>query len=258
MADPTVIRTQQPLLEQIREHRRRVYAAGLLTGRKGTTFELWPIGVQETAGEFLRDLVIREKAQRTIEVGLGLGLSTLFIAEALLAGRLAIGATHVVIEPMPELLDWAGYDQIQASGVLAVTTVVEEDSRLALPRLIGKGEAFDFAYVDGGHWFDFVFVDILNALRLVRPGGLIVVDDHWMPAVQTALGFVHANGLATLELYDPSGPGKRFVGVRCPERATERKWDHFVEFGRHTLPEYPWRNAARPLSSVDELCPRSS
>jgi len=140
---------------------------------------------------------------------------------------------------------------------MTFTTVVQDDSRLALPRMVADGELFDFVYVDGGHWFDFVFLDIHYSLRLVRPGGLIVVDDHWMQSVQAALAFFHSNGIGELELYDPQGPGKRFVGVRKPMVEAHRTWDHFAEFGRHTLPEYPWRNAVRPLSSVDELCPRT-
>lgn len=258
MTSPYTIAGQQPLLEQIREHRRGVYLAGCVIGRKGTRFDLWPIGVQETAGEFLRDIVVREGARRTLEVGLGLGLSSLSIAEALLTGRVAGTVSHTIVEPDPELLDWAGFDQYRASGAMAFTTVVQEDSRLALPRLVANGELFDFVYIDGGHWFDFVFLDIHFALRLIRPGGLIVIDDHWMPSVQAALAFFHSNGLGTLELYDPQGPGKRFVGVRKPLVEAHRTWDHFVDFGRQTLPEYPWRNAARPLSSVDELCPRTS
>ncbi|MDX2117373.1 MAG: class I SAM-dependent methyltransferase [Planctomycetota bacterium] len=256
MASHATLSASQPLLEQVRQHRRAVYAAACLTGRKGTRYDLWPIGVQESAGEFLRDVVIRERAKRTLEIGLGLGLSALSIAEALLTGRLAGGVSHTIVEPDPGLLEWAGFDQYCASGAMAFTTVVQEDSRLAMPRMVANGDEFDFVYVDGGHWYDFVFLDIHYALRLIRPGGLIVVDDHWMQSVQMALAFFHANGLGELELYDPQGPGKRFVGVRKPMVEQHRTWDHFEPFGRHTLPEYPWRPPPpRPLSSVDE--PRS-
>jgi len=239
-----------PSLHELRSYRRALFERGTAPGRSGKSINLWPVGVTEPAGEFLRDLVIREGASRTLEVGMGLGLSTIFIAEALLSGRAAPRElSHVVFDPMPELLDWAGYDQLRESGVLGLVDVQLQDSRTALPSLIAAGRVFDFIYVDGAHWFDFVMLDILNALRLVRPGGLVVVDDHWMPAVQMALAFVHSNGMGELDLYDPQGPGKRFVGVRRPQAPDTRAWDHYVDFSRESLPEYPWRGQDRPLSS---------
>ena len=57
---------------------------------------------------------------------------------------------------------------------------------MALPRLVAKGVTADAAFVDGSHRFHEVFVDLYFLRKIVRPGGLIVLDDHWWPSVRTA------------------------------------------------------------------------
>jgi predicted O-methyltransferase YrrM len=77
--------------------------------------------------------------------------------------------------------------------------VIEEESQLALPRLVSEGREFDLAFVDGDHRFEGVFLDLYFMTRLVRPGGLVVVDDMWMPAVRTAVAYVERNLAVTVE-----------------------------------------------------------
>ena len=46
-----------------------------------------------------------------------------------------------------------------------------------------RAGTFDLAFVDGGHEYDVATADIRNICRLVRPGGIVVVDDltPWYP-----------------------------------------------------------------------------
>src|SRR5205814_6023903 len=55
----------------------------------GSEHELFPVAIPPEEGEVLRELVIRERARQTVEVGLGYGISTLFICDGLLAQDLA-------------------------------------------------------------------------------------------------------------------------------------------------------------------------
>lgn len=59
-------------------------------------------------------------------------------------------------------------------------------SSLALPQLLAEGVVADAAFVDGSHRFHEVFVDLYFLRKIVRPGGLIVIDDDWWPSVHTA------------------------------------------------------------------------
>lgn len=240
------------LRERMVTFRDELYAAGEVVADSGKVFKLWPVGMDRAAADALRDLVIRQRGVRTVEVGLGLSLATLAMVEGL-ATVGAAGAQHVTIDPTPEWCDMAGVKTLERSGAMAITRLLREPSHLALPRLINEGQAFDVALIDGGHWFDYVMVDVFMAMRLVRPGGLIVLDDHWMPAIQTALAHAVTNYGVTLELFDPQGPARRlvaFVNPETPCKGEAREWDHFVPFGREDLPAYPWRGGQARGASV--------
>jgi predicted O-methyltransferase YrrM len=64
----------------------------------GNVHHVFPVAVSPEECEALRDRVTREGATRTIEVGLGYGLSALFICEGLLAAGNP-EARHVVLDP---------------------------------------------------------------------------------------------------------------------------------------------------------------
>ena len=227
------------LLERVRQHRASIYAAKTVAGRTGGRRDIWPTAIIESAGDSLRDLVIREGARRTLEVGTGLGLSSLAIVE----GLLTVGGDvrHVTMDYGQGRWDHAGEQALIDSGADAVTTFMPKQSCVGLAQLLDAGERFDLAFVDAGHQFDEAMVDLFFALRLVKPNGLIVLDDHWMPSIQTVLSFCTTNWGLELELFDPNGPAARLVAMRNNGAAMKRPWDHFVPFCRADLPAYAWR-----------------
>ncbi|MFO0832689.1 MAG: class I SAM-dependent methyltransferase [Phycisphaerales bacterium] len=231
----------------VREHRQRLYSEGAAPGESGAKTPLWPAGLTKGAGDFLRDLVVREGALSTVEVGLGLGLSSLAILEGLLS---VPGAKrrHVTIDPGQEWCDRAGVRTVQESGAASITTIIEKPSAMALARLWEEGQVFDFAFIDGAHWFDAVLVDLCLARRVVKHGGLIVLDDHWMPSIQAVLAFATTNLGFALELFDAGSPGGRMVAVRNGLAPDLRAWDHFKAFSRADLPDYPWRKQPAPVA----------
>ncbi len=188
----------------------------------------------------LRDLAIAEGATRTIEVGLALGMSALFLCQAVVRR----GGRHVAIDPFQrESWNGAGLRTLREAGVEDLVEVVQEESQLALPRMVSEGRVFDFAFVDGDHRFEGVFLDLYFMTRLVKPGGLVVVDDMWMPAVRLAVRYVEKN-LGVMVEPDalpsgfrwrrrplsrgiPSGTGDMAV-LRLPSERPKPRWDEFV------------------------------
>lgn len=217
-------------MDELLRVRGRVYADRRVVGESGRVFEPFPTGMGLEAGLALRDLVEREGASRTIETGLAFGLSTLFILEATMQRP---GPRHVAVDPY-QTRDWdnAGLRTLRQAGVAELVEHIAEDSMLALPRLVSQGCEFDLGFVDGGHHFENAFLDTYYMHRLVRLGGLVVVDDVWMPAVRAAVGYFTAN-LGSVE----ERGGKRFAVLRVAERQPKRAWDHFVEF-REALPQF--------------------
>ena len=223
-----------------------VYAAGSVPTENGDLHPLEPVAVERPEGESLRDLALAEGATRTIEVGLALGLSALFLGEAILRSG-AGGAQHVAIDPFQRpYFGNAGLLLIERAGLGGVVEFVEEDSKTALPRMAAAGEEFDLAFVDGDHKFESVFADLLYMTRLVKPGGVIVVDDMWMPAVRLAVSYFERNlRLQLLPDATPFAfrwtarrpwsrevcPGRGdYAVLRQPVEPVERSWDDFVPF----------------------------
>lgn len=232
------------LLQTVRARREQTRTLGHVLDSAGKTYPIWPVAYSTENANALRDLVIRQGARRTLEIGLGLAQSTLAIIEALCTthGHSPLAAeTHTVIDPGQAWCNRAGVRELDQSGARAITRFIEQPSHLALPQLVASNERFDLAFVDGMHLFDYVLLDVFYCMRLVKPNGLIILDDHWMPAIQTVLGFAVTNWDAKLELFDPKGPARRMVAFANPFKDEQRPWDHFAEFSAQTLPEYAWK-----------------
>jgi predicted O-methyltransferase YrrM len=232
-------------MEQVDRALRESYAAGVVHGTDGSEFELWPAPTDKDQGAALRSLVAAEKPARVFEVGFAMGLSTLHICAGMLEGG-ADDPRHYAIDPTETWL-WkdAGTQLVDRAGLGGMVEVVREQSQVVLPRWMDEKRVFDIAFIDGDHRFDPAFLDLYYALRTVKMGGLVVVDDMWMPSVRTAVAFFESN--VDLELltdviptafkWTPKPPwrkvrsGKGNTAVlRKPQVHVERDGEHFVPF----------------------------
>lgn len=227
-------------LARLRAHIDDVYARGTLPRESGPPHPVLPEGIEKADGHALRDLAVGDGVRRTLEVGFGPGLSTLFICEALLATG-DPDTRHVAIDPLQSLLFGnAGLMSMKAGGVEGLVTFVPEPADVALPRMKEKGEQFDLAFVDGDHHFDNAFVDCFYCVQLVRPGGLLVIDDVWLPQLDLVARYLVTNlgcrrvgaipaGSATAR-HRP-GAGAQMAVLRTPEADTPvRPWDSYAPF----------------------------
>jgi predicted O-methyltransferase YrrM len=195
----------------------------------GSRHELFPVAISAAEGAALREWVRREGATRTIEVGLGYGISTLHVCEALLESG-ASDARHVAIDPhqTARFADCA-LQFLEDAGVAGLVELHRDESQLVLPRLLSEGRSFDLAFVDGNHRFDGVFLDLVYLGRLVRPGGVVVLDDYGLPAVARAASFFLANLSWTLEEAARDDLHEWAV-LRTGTGPDTRPFDAFVDF----------------------------
>jgi predicted O-methyltransferase YrrM len=185
----------------------------------GTLHTLFPVAISPAEGEELRAWVVRESATRTIEVGLGYGVSALFICEGLLANG-DVAAPHVVIDPHQSTrFGNCGLQFLADAGLEDMVELHADESQVVLPRLLSEGRRFDFAFVDGPHRFEAVFVDLFNLGRLVRSGGIVFVEDYQLPAVAGAVShFTTHLGWMIEEVSSPDEHHQRVV-LRTPVAA---------------------------------------
>jgi len=153
----------------------------------------FPVALGPREAAALRDLVVREEAVHTIEVGLACGFSTLHICEGLVLNG-DPDARHVAIDPN-QLTGYrsAGLRVLQDAGVSHLVDHHAEESQLLLPQFVKDGRRFGLAFVDGNHRFDAVFVDLFFLGRLVHGGGLVILDDYSLPGIMRAVSFYVAN-----------------------------------------------------------------
>ena len=120
----------------------RLFRDGTAIARSdGSSHTLFPVAVSEAEGSALRAWVIRERVTRTIEIGLGYGISALFIGDALLQSG-GEHAQHVAIDPnQTTRFAGCGLQFLEDAGLSALVEFHEEGSQFALPRFLARNGA---------------------------------------------------------------------------------------------------------------------
>jgi len=207
---------------RIRHVRERLAEVGPSRVRSDGDFER--VSLPADHCDVLRDILIAEGARVVVEIGLAYGSSALAVGEALVAHE---DARHLVIDAFQDRFDHMGRDAITEAGLDGISTVVAERSQLALPRLVIEGFDADAAFVDGSHVFHNVFVDLYYLQEIVRPGGLVIVDDCDWPSVATAVHYFVLNAGWRVE---PTGRPPRLEAHRLPEPRHESRFEDFKPF----------------------------
>jgi predicted O-methyltransferase YrrM len=188
-------------------------------------------------GECLKKWVTKERAVNAIEIGCAFGFSALHIGEGLRLNNVA-NPKHTIIDAwQTQENKYAnlGLDILAKAGLDNIIEFYGEKSEIALPRLLGENRKFDFAFVDGCHLFDCVFVDLFYLGNLVKNGGIIFLDDYDKPGIRKAITFFIKNLGWKIEesgLNEKSDLNKKreWLVVRISEKGDTRQWNDFIDF----------------------------
>jgi hypothetical protein len=141
------------------------------------------------------------EGMRTLETGTG--ASTIVFA--------ARGARHTAISPAPDE-HWRIREYCAQQGISTEhVEFVDEPSHTALERL--DLEPLDVVLIDGAHGFPFPIFDWYFAQEKLKVGGAILVDDAYIPAVNTLVAGLRDMRAWRLE----SAPGGRTAVFRKVE-----------------------------------------
>ncbi len=200
-------------------------------------------------GALLYDFVRKVRPERTLEIGMAYGISTLFICQALRDNEMG---SHTAIDPLEETeYKSVGLLNLERAKLRHLVQFHEAPSHLVLPRLCSQNERFDFAFIDGLHVFDFVMLEFFYIDRLLPVNGHVAVDDLWMPAVRKAVSFVLRNRPYRLVRMPSRYPAPRWrralrVARRFGQSAWEREWalkfvpSNVVFLRKEALDDRPW------------------
>ncbi|MFF8285106.1 class I SAM-dependent methyltransferase [Streptomyces albus] len=185
----------------------------------------------------VRDLLVEEQVGTVVEIGLAYASSALAISEALLRTGQP-NPRHVVIDPFQyTAYDGAGWELLLSAGLDDIAELVTEPSQRCLARLAGAGFTADAAFVDGSHHFHNVFVDLHFLGEIVRPGGIVLLDDVWWPSVGSAVAYFETNlgwrpipGALADGAAGPDGGRPRTGAYRLPDPRPTPDFKEFQPF----------------------------
>lgn len=229
MRDPENERARSA--ERIRSVIDRLFAESSTdVAANGARRDVCTVSISVAEGEALTRWVLRERAVETIEIGLAFGISALRICEALIASGNP-DARHVVLDPFQaQSFSNRGLQALDEAGVISLVEFHAEMSQIALPAFLQEGRGFDFAFVDGNHRFESVFVDLFYLGRLLRRGAGIFLDDYDLPGIRRAVSFYVTNLGWRVEETSPAGDDHHWIVLRTAEAEDSRHFRHFVDF----------------------------
>jgi predicted O-methyltransferase YrrM len=128
------------------------------------------IQVAPNQGKLLQLLALTQGARNILEIGTLGGYSTIW-----LAGALPLGGRLITLEFDPRHAEVAT-ENIQRAGYGALVEVIVGRAADSLPKLAERDlEPFDLVFVDADKFSNPIYFDW--ALRLTRPGSLIIIDN---------------------------------------------------------------------------------
>lgn len=144
-------------------------------------------------GELIRKCIEEINAEVSVEIGLAFGTSAMFICEYL---KKTPRTRHYVMDPF-QMYDASyggiGLNNLKKSGYGEIVEFIDKPSQLALPELEQRKITADFAFIDGWHTFDHTLVDFFFVDRILRVGGIMILDDTDWPAVKKLVSFIKTN-----------------------------------------------------------------
>lgn len=147
---------------------------------------------------------------RTIETGAG--ASTVVFAAA--------GARHQAVSPFGDEHKRIAEYCADLGVPTDQLTFVEGRSDRVLPGLV-DGERFDLAFIDGMHSFPGPVVDYHYIEQILRPGGVLLLDDVPIPAVAVAFRYMRSSpDWAFVEIVDD----RAAVFRKITDADTEDNW----------------------------------
>ena len=148
-------------------------------------------GIGEKEGKYLKKILKPKNIKKCMEIGLAMGISSLNILSAIYKH----GGTLVSIDPN-QSGKWnnMGKKLVENAGLGKYHTIIEDKSYNAMPELLKKeAGTYDFIFIDGWHTFDYTLIDFFYADKLLKIGGIIVVDDALHEGVKKTLKYIDTN-----------------------------------------------------------------
>jgi len=168
----------------------------------GSDGKLHPIDttarISSSQGMWIYQLIRDMKPERTLEIGLALGFSTVYFLAALQKNG---KGNHIAIDPFEYLWHDVGLTRAKVTNVAPGTfTHINEHCVKVLTKMWDEERRFDVILIDGDHKFDGVMIDFYLTSLVCGTGGFIIFDDLMMLPVRRCIDFVRKNRADFIEV----------------------------------------------------------
>jgi predicted O-methyltransferase YrrM len=220
---PTLDLTYSQILDDL-------YGGVMKTTLDGREREITPIqSIPRSAAEFLYKVVRAVRPQTAIEVGMAWGFSSVAICSALRDGASSEkgAGVNVVIDPYQvNTYEGVALATLEKFGLSAYVRHQEQRSDLFLPKFWeGKKNTIQFAFIDGDHRIDAVFMDFYYVNKLLDEQGVVIFDDYQFSSVTAVVGYA----LKNFHYEQLPCPESRFAVLRKVKH-DDRSWEAYGQF----------------------------
>lgn len=178
------------------------------------------VSISKEEAEFIYSFIKEKGIKDTLETGLSFGCSTTHIISA-------TNSAHYAIDPHEEKQGNIGLNNIKKFGLEKYLIYEKDYSYNVLPRLLKEGKKFDFAFIDGNHRFDDVFIDFFYSDLLLRKKGYVLFHDTWMRPIQLVSSWIRNDKKNYRQIKNPC---KNMILFQKEQEKDNRRWFHFKEF----------------------------
>ncbi len=175
--------------------------------------------IKKDEAEWIYSFLKGRHIKKTLEVGFSLGCSAAHIISA-------THSKHYVIDPYQYRFKNLGLKNIKKLCLSKYIRLEKDFSHNALPRLVGKGVKIDFAFIDGGHKFDEIFIDFYYIDLLLNNKGYVLFHDTWMRSTQLVASWIIKNKTNYKQVKMPM----RNMIMFQKKGKDIRPWGYFKEF----------------------------
>ena len=176
--------------------------------------------IKEVEGKYIAKTIATNNFKKCLEVGMAFGISAFYI--------LSNENTELIsIDPFQKI-QWNnnGVKLLKQFNFDTRHECMYSKSYEALPELLKNGEAkFDFIFIDGWHTFDYTLIDFFYADKLLKVGGIIIIDDALHKGVEKSVKYISTNYKFYQKLESP-------ITVACYKKIKEdnRSWNYHQNF----------------------------
>lgn len=166
---------------------------------------------------FVYEIVIATKPQHIFEFGMANGMSTMILLDAL---NKVEGSKLVSNDPFQngdKPGHWKGVGLYNASQVMKNVEHVHTEKLSTDDFSEFENESFDIILVDGAHDKENVILDIMNAKRMLKTNGILILDDVLHSGVHEAMTEVIYNDTNYVKIeLPPNQKTNNYKNVRNP------------------------------------------